>query len=102
MLPQCILLGVISGNRFKGYELSPYRRGQITGARLIGGSFSTIAKAFKVDQSTVQYTTLQALQRVDSQSIPRKPRQKLYTEHDVRSVLRYIRSEERRVGKECR
>ena len=91
MPPQRTPLGVISGNRFKGCELSPYIRGQITGARLIGRSFSTIAKALKVDRSTVRYTTLQAPQRVDGQSIPRKPRQKSYTEHDVRSVLRYVR-----------
>jgi len=61
------------------------------GAKLMGGSHSAIARSLKLPLSTVRYTTSQASQRIDGHSVPRKPRPKSYTEHDVRSILRYVR-----------
>jgi hypothetical protein len=61
------------------------------GAKLFGGTHSSIARALNLSRSTVRYTTSQASQRIEGRSIPRKPRPKSYTEHDLRSVLRYVR-----------
>ncbi|PMD59042.1 uncharacterized protein K444DRAFT_724842 [Hyaloscypha bicolor E] len=46
----------ISGNRSKGSEISHYMRGQVMGKASEGAKLVAIAKALKLDRSTVNYT----------------------------------------------
>ena len=53
MPPQRRPLGPISGNTIKKKELTPYKRGQIVGASIIGLDNPTIATTLKTPESTV-------------------------------------------------
>ena len=84
-------LGCISGNRFKGCEISPYLRGKIAGKASLGLTAYKIAKDLKLVTGTVRYTILQDELRDEGHSLPRKPRNLSYTEHDERVLLRHVR-----------
>jgi len=81
----------ISGNRPKGSEISPFMRGQVIGKASEGAKSAVIAKALKLDRSTVNYTLQQDELRDDGHSLPRKPRNKSYTDAEERRLLRYVR-----------
>jgi transposase InsO family protein len=84
-------LGCISGNRFKGCEISPYLRGKIAGKASLGLTAYKIAKDLKLVTGIVRYTILQDELRDEGHSLPRKPRNLSYTEHDERVLLRHVR-----------
>jgi len=81
----------ISGNRPKGSEISPFMRGQVIGKASEGAKSAAIAKALKLDRSTVNYTLQQDELRDDGHSLPRKPRNKSYTDAEERRSLRDVR-----------
>ena len=56
MPPQRSPLGQASGNRQPSYKLSPYSRGQIVSASLLGVKPAQIAKGLKEHLATIQYT----------------------------------------------
>ncbi|KAH9204216.1 hypothetical protein DL95DRAFT_319867 [Leptodontidium sp. 2 PMI_412] len=80
MPPQRTPIGCISGNRFKGCEISPYMRGKVAGFSAAGASQSTIATVLNLHRNTVQYTLAQDEIRDEGHSLPGKPRGKSYTE----------------------
>lgn len=84
-------LAATSGNRQKGYELSPYTRGQIVDARLLGVKPANIVVGLKETLATVKYTISIDPKRKNGASQPRKPRGKSYTDTDLRHIIRFVR-----------
>ena len=84
-------LGPISGNRIKKTELSPYLRGQLIGARIMGSTPAQIADAFKLHDSTVRTTILRASERDNGLSKPRIGPPRCMTDRDERFLIRHIR-----------
>jgi len=91
MPPSRTPLGCISGNRFKGCEITPYICGKVMGKASHGRNSYQIALDLGLDRSTVKYTIKQDPLRNEGSSIPRKPRNLSYTEHDERVLLRHVR-----------
>jgi hypothetical protein len=91
MPPSRTPLGAISGNRFKGCEISPYMRGKVVGKASEGRNPYQIARDLKLNRETVRYTLQQDGLRNDGHSLPRKPRKKAYTDHEERLLVRHVR-----------
>jgi hypothetical protein len=70
MPPSRTPLGAISGNRFKGCEISPYMRGKVAGQSIMGRSTRGIATDLKLTQSTIKYTLQQDELRNEGESLP--------------------------------
>ncbi|KAG4427628.1 hypothetical protein IFR05_016889 [Cadophora sp. M221] len=49
-------LGIISGNRDPGQQISPYARGKIMGVHLAGKTPTEVALGLQLERSTVRYT----------------------------------------------
>jgi transposase len=98
-------LGVIDSNIKKRKELSPYSRGKVIGARLIGGTLGQIANALNLPKSTVQTTLFLDQLRNHGQSLPRNGAPRAYTDRDERKILRYVRNNPKtkyaKVKEEC-
>ena len=62
-------MGLISGNRDIGQQISPYMRGKIMGLTLKGATPTEIAVGFQLERSTVRYTIAQDLLRHEGQSL---------------------------------
>ena len=84
-------LGVIDGNIKKRKELTPYKRGQIVGARKTGAQIAAIINELDVTESTAKYTLRHASQRTEGASKPRAGAPKRYTERDEQNILRFVR-----------
>ena len=84
-------LGVIDGNIKKRQELTPYKRGQLVGARIAGAKLTDIIDVFDILKSTVKYTLRHDPVRNDGASKPRSGAPKQYTDRDERVILRFIR-----------
>jgi len=91
MPPQRTPLGLISGNRLKNFELSPYQRGQITGGNILGYSPAVIALGLNLPKQTVWNTIRLDELRVEGASQQRTGRPKGYTAPDERAILRHAR-----------
>jgi hypothetical protein len=91
MPPQRTPLGSISGSRPKGSEISLYMHGQVKGQASKGATPAEIAIDLKLTRSTVNYTLQQDLLRNNGRSLPRKPRNKLYTYAEERLCVRHVR-----------
>ena len=63
-------LGVINGNIKKRKELTPFKRGQISGARLAGATPAKIAEAFNMPNSTIRTTLLLEPLRNNGELLP--------------------------------
>jgi hypothetical protein len=90
MPPSRTPLGYISGNRFKGCEISPDIRGKVMGKASRGRNFYQITHDLGLDRSTVKYTIKQDPLRNEGSSIPQKARNKSYTDADERILLRHV------------
>jgi hypothetical protein len=70
MPPSRIPLGAISGNQFKGCEISPYMRGKVVGKASEGRNSYQIARDLKLKWETVRYTIQQDELRNNGHSLP--------------------------------
>jgi len=61
-------LQAIDPNSRVNKELTPYKRGKIEGARLVGASWAQIESKLKVPIRTARYTLEKALVRIDAKS----------------------------------
>ena len=93
MPPRRTPLGLSSGNRLPGHELSPYTRGQIIGYRKSGAAPMEIALGLNERVTTVRYTLNNDEIRNEGESQARVARGKSYTVNDIRHILRFIRAE---------
>ena len=91
MAPPRRPLGPISPNRVAKKELSPYKRGQIVGAKLAGARIDELVESFHAPEGTIKTTLRQAKFRHNGVSLPRLGRPKSWTERDVRSLIRIVR-----------
>jgi len=66
-------------------------RGKVAALASKGGNSYTIARDLLLTRSTVQYTLKQDPLRNDGESLPRKPRERSYTDADERVLLRHVR-----------
>ena len=87
MPPSRTPLGAISGNRFKGCEISPYMRSKVVGKASEGRNSYQIARDLKLKRETVRYTIQQDELHNNGHSLPRKPRNKAYTDHKERLLV---------------
>ena len=92
MPPQRAPLGTISGNRFKGCQISPYMRGQVAGQARRGAKPTAIARDLSLDRGTVQYTLKQDAVRDEGKTLSKKARNKSYTAAEERKLLRHVRA----------
>ena len=83
-------LAPIHNNRVQKKELTPYKRGQIVGAAKLGGKPAKIAKVLKTTLSTVRTTLRRASIRTNGESLPRSGRPKIYSDRDVRRLVRCV------------
>ena len=83
-------LGTISSNRQFNGHLSPYMRGRIAGRAAAGQKAPTITKDINLVLDIVEYTIRQDKLRNDGHTLSKKPRQKTYTPHQKRLLVRYV------------
>jgi len=88
-------LATISGNRRRGKELTPYKRGDIIGRYTGGATRQVIAYATETPISTVDYTIDTANQRPNGHSKPRTGRPKKLSIRDERYIIRVARTDPR-------
>lgn len=84
-------LGVISGNRKPGEELSPYLRGRIIGKYEEGRNKAQIARDLKIPESTVRSTLCLDPQRNEGKTKSRSGAPPRYSQRTLRNVLLYTR-----------
>jgi transposase len=84
-------LEVVDPNTRQSKELSPHKRGQIEGARLLGGSWRRIATILETPVRTVRTTVTLSATRFHGKSQPRSGRPIIYNDRDERSILRVVR-----------
>jgi hypothetical protein len=77
-------MGLVSGNRDVGQQISPYARGKIMGLILSGRTPTEIAIGLQLERSTVRYTIVQDLLRHEGQSIAKVLRGRTYTDAEER------------------
>ena len=80
-------LGPISGNQRRGPELTPYKRGLITGAYQYGVTPKYIAEQENVPKSTVKWTIPPVGQRPNGVSKPRSGRPTVVTDRTRRLII---------------
>ena len=83
-------LGPIHPNRIQRKELTPCKRGQIVGVAKVGAKPTAIAKALKTTKSTVKTTLHRDPIRTNGVSLPRSGRPKIWTNGDVRRLVRCV------------
>src|SRR5579862_6871117 len=91
MPPQCIPLGLVSGNRLFNCELTLYQRGIAIGMDFKGAKSSEIEVALDCYHGALQSTLKLAQLRNEGQYQTRAGAPKSYTEADERNLLRHIR-----------
>ena len=95
MPPQRTPLRSTSGNSRKGPELTPYQRGQISGAKTAGSTPTEISREYELPYSTITSTLKVQDQRTEGASLPRPGRHVCYTPSEERKVLRHVRANPR-------
>ena len=93
MPPQRTPLGLSSGNRLPGHELSPYTRGQIIAYRKAGFAPLEIALCVNESPSTVKYTISVDALRNNGETQVHAPRGKSYTVNNVCYILCFVQAE---------
>ena len=88
-------LGPVSGNRRRGPELTPYKRGEIIGKYNAGVICQNIAHILETPKSTIDYTINQASTRPNGESKPRTGRPPKLSDRDKRHVIRVTRMDPR-------
>ena len=88
-------LASISGNRRRGPELTPYRRGEIVGKYNAGVTRQNIAHILETPKSTIDYTIDQASKRPHGESRPRTGRPPKLSDRDKRHLIRVTRMDPR-------
>ena len=84
-------LGPINGNSIRK-ELTPYKRGQITGGVESGQTPAEIARALNIPDATVRSTISRDPLRNEGHSRPRSGRPKKYSDRDELPILRFVRN----------
>lgn len=84
-------LAEIDGNRTKGKDLTPYKRGLITGAANAGQPISQIHLALGIPNRTIRSTLQLAPSRQEGQSLSRSSRPRKYNNEDETRLLAYVR-----------
>ena len=84
-------LGSISGNRPRGPDLTPYKRGIILGAHKNGCTPTYIARVENTPLTTVKKSIYQTSQRPNGISKPRTGRPPITTERSRRLIIRIAR-----------
>jgi transposase len=74
----------------KKKELTPYRRGQISGAHLAGLNVNKISKLLGIPSTTVRYSLAFEENRPDGQTRKRTGRPKCYSEEDERKIIEFV------------
>ena len=90
-MPPRTPLGVISGNRRKSKDLTPFQRGKIVGNADTGLSIALIAENYNIAESTVRSTLQLNPQRHLGESKPRSGRPKFADRLIIRNILRVVR-----------
>ena len=91
MLPQCSVLGTISGNRAFNHQLSPYQRGKIVGLTARGEKSRSIEDLLKVSRGAVRSTIQLDHVRHEGNPQVRSGRPKEYSEATIRKIIRHVR-----------
>ncbi|KAF4636733.1 hypothetical protein G7Y89_g1357 [Cudoniella acicularis] len=92
MPPQRTPLGPSSSNRQPYMYLSPYYRGGIVYTARFSHTATEIVTGTGFDCYTVRYTLEQDPERAEGKSLPKKPRNKSYTEPEERLLVRHVRN----------
>ncbi len=87
----CTPLGPISGNRPRGPELTPYKRGIVNGAVQYGATPKYIAAQERLPESTVRWTISRAPLRQNGVRKPRSGRPPIVTDRARRHIIRIAR-----------
>jgi hypothetical protein len=85
-------LGPISSNIIRKKQLSPFSRGKVIGAHLVGARPAVIARLLSLSDSTVRRTISNAEYRPHGTPLPKPGRPIESSVQDERSILRFIRS----------
>ena len=91
MPPQRTPLGSITGNRGHRPETTPYERGLIAGAHIVGLTERVICEQFLVSRQRVRGSIVLEILNTNGASLPRPGRPILYDPRDQRHILRSLR-----------
>jgi transposase len=100
MPPQRTPLGSISCNYLPNKHYSPYQRVIIAGKASEGATPTKIATDLKFACESIRRTVALDLIRHEGESLPRKPRNKSYSDLEERHILRWVRLRLKSIYKE--
>ena len=95
-------LFIISGNRRRHTEYSPYQRGLIAGVVVCEASPDSLKKRFEISKSFAQFILFNALQRNNDDSLSRSDRPRMLSIRDERHIIRIARRELKIIYRELR